>query len=140
MRRRRIREEEALSFPITPMIDMVFLLLIFFMVTSRITQESRKKEIRLPETSIAQKPISQESRELLNLDEKGVIFIGETATPEPELKKYLMQRLKDHPPLRIYVRADAQTPAATIKRIVRICAETGAIDIGFGAYCKSPPP
>jgi biopolymer transport protein ExbD len=48
VQRRRKAPQDEVGFNITPMIDMTFLLLIFFMVTTKITNEQVKKDIALP--------------------------------------------------------------------------------------------
>ena len=48
MIRRRKRPLDEVSFQITPMIDMTFLLLIFFMVTQKITEQQLNVPVKLP--------------------------------------------------------------------------------------------
>jgi biopolymer transport protein ExbD len=128
------RKSEDVSFQLAPMIDMTFLLLIFFMVTTKITQEKKKLDIVLPVASAAVTPDDFSGRDIINLDDRGSIYIGERAVEMPELRAYLRQRLIDVPPLRIYVRADSRTPAKDIKAIMRACAEAGAIEVIFGTH------
>ena len=47
------RPEDNVGFQLAPMIDMTFLLLIFFMVTTKISKEQIKQEIKLPVASNA---------------------------------------------------------------------------------------
>ncbi|MGF1678686.1 MAG: ExbD/TolR family protein [Candidatus Methylacidiphilales bacterium] len=130
------RAVEDVSFQLAPMIDMTFLLLIFFMVTTKITKEKKKLDIALPVAAAAVTPDDLSGREIINLDADGVFYIGDTPVDEKKLKAYMRQRLIDFPPLRIYVRADANTPAKEIKRFMKICAESGAIEVIFGSYKK----
>jgi len=132
----RRREGDDVSFQLAPMIDMTFLLLIFFMVTTKITKEKKKLDIALPVAAAAKTPEDLSGREIINLDENGQIFIGDKPADDKRLKAYLKQRLIDVPPLRIYVRADARTPAKEIKKIMKMCAEAGAIEVIFGSYKK----
>lgn len=125
-----------MSFQLAPMIDMTFLLLIFFMVTTKITKEKKKLEIHLPVASAAVSPDDLEGRDILNLDAEGRIYVGDRAVGVRELKAHLRQRLIDVPPLRIYVRADAETPAKEIKTVMRACAEAGAVEVIFGSVKK----
>lgn len=118
------------------MIDMTFLLLIFFMVTTKISKEQVKVDISLPIASNAVIPDDLSNRDLISLDSDGNLYIGSEPTDEASLAKYLRQRLQDYPPLRLYVRADANTPAKRIKKIMTMAAEAGAIDVIFGSYQK----
>jgi len=130
------RAVDEVSFQLAPMIDMTFLLLIFFMVTTKITKEKKKLEINLPVATAAVTPEDLSGRDILNLDDKGRIYVGDRQMEMKELKAYLRQRLIDVPPLRIYVRADATTPAKEIKSVMRACAEAGAIEVIFGSLKK----
>jgi biopolymer transport protein ExbD len=130
------RPVDEVSFQLAPMIDMTFLLLIFFMVTTKITKEKKKLEINLPIATAAVTPEDLSGRDILNLDDQGRIYVGDRQMEMKELKAYLRQRLIDVPPLRIYVRADATTPAKEIKAVMRACAEAGAIEVIFGSLKK----
>jgi len=134
LRQRRLQED--VSFQLAPMIDMTFLLLIFFMVTTKISKEQVKVDISLPIASNAVIPDDLSNRDLISLDSNGNLYIGSEPTDEASLAKYLRQRLQDYPPLRLYVRADANTPAKRIKKIMTMAAEAGAIDVIFGSYQK----
>lgn len=122
------------GFPLTPMIDMTFLLLIFFMVTQKITEQQINMEVKLPVAASARTPDDISDRELVNLQADGSIFVGERKLSLHGLRTHLKQRLAKQPPLRIYVRADAGTDSTEIKRIMRACAEAGAIEVIFGTH------
>lgn len=127
---------DDVSFQLAPMIDMTFLLLIFFMVTTKITKEKKKLDIALPVAATAKVPDDLSGRESINIDDQGRYFVGDRLVDEKELKAYMKQRLIDFPPLRIYVRADARTQAKEMKKMMKICAEAGAIEVIFGSYRK----
>jgi biopolymer transport protein ExbD len=132
----RRRPAEGAKIQMTPMIDMTFLLLVFFMVTSKITKEQKKLEIKLPTAKTAKQPDDLSGREIINIDAKGQYFTGDNQVDLPQLKRYLKQRLIDYPPLKISVRADAKTPAKQIKEVMKAAAEAGAIEVVFSAYTK----
>ena len=133
MVRKRHRHYEEVGFQIAPMIDITFILLIFFMVTTKLTNELPSVPIDLPTARSGVIPENASGRDILNLDGSGQIFIGDKPATMKELKGYLKQRLKDFPPLVIYVRADAKTPAKQVREIMKACAEAGAIEVIFGA-------
>ncbi|MCS7063021.1 MAG: biopolymer transporter ExbD [Methylacidiphilales bacterium] len=130
----RRRPPENVKVNITPMIDMVFLLLVFFMVTSKITTEQKKLEIRLPIATAAKYVENQKGREIINIDAEGRIFTGDKEVDMKGFKAYLKKRLIEHPPLQISVRADARTTARRIKEVMEAAAEAGAIEVIFATY------
>lgn len=116
------------------MIDITFILLIFFMVTTKLSKEKKNVDVKLPIASAAVLPKDLSGRDIVNLDGTGQIFIGDRPATMKELRAHLKQRLTDYPPLRIYVRADSQTPARKVKEIMQACADAGAIEVIFGSH------
>ena len=115
------------------MIDMTFLLLVFFMVTSTLTQQRTKKGIRLPEASASVKPEDHDQRDVINIDENGDYFIEDKKVDEENLRAYLEKRYKmDKPPYIIYLRADKDMPAKRIAEFVEMATESNVDRIIFG--------
>ena len=130
---RRKKDDSPVSFQITPMIDMTFLLLVFFMVTSKLTEQKVKKDIRLPEASASVKPADHEQRDVINIDENGDYFLDDEKVDEQTLKAYLNKRYNmNKPPYIIYLRADRNMPAKRISEFVEMATESGVDRIIFG--------
>lgn len=134
MIRRRRPPEETVSFQITPMIDMTFLLLIFFMLTSQITKDKVKLNVALPTASAAIQPDDLSNRDIINIDYNGHFYIADNQVSREELTAYLKQRFINAPPLRIYLRADKNTPTKTIRDFMKMATEAGATNVIFGSY------
>ena len=128
------KQEDEIGFQLAPMIDMTFLLLIFFMVTTKISKEQVKVDIKLPVAANATIPSDLSNRDIISIDGEGRYYIGQKPADKKELTTYLKERFKVTPPLRIYVRADKNTPGKQIKELMRIASEAGAINVIFGTY------
>ncbi len=128
------KAEDEVGFQLAPMIDMTFLLLVFFMVTTKISKEQIKVDIRLPVASNAIIPKEVSNRDIISIDGAGEYWIGQRMVDKKELTSYLKQRFIDYPPLKIYVRADSETPGRKIKEFMKIASEAGAINIIFGTH------
>jgi len=128
------RAEDNVGFQLAPMIDMTFLLLIFFMVTTKISKEQIKEEIKLPVASNAVIPPEASNRDIISIDDRGRYFIGQTPADKKELADHLKKRFENFPPLRLYIRADKNTPGKKIKEVMKMAADAGAIDVIFGSY------
>lgn len=133
MVRRRKRPLDEVSFQITPMIDMTFLLLIFFMVTQTITQQERNAPVKLPVAVSAVAPEPTE-RDVINIDGEGNYYIGDKMATTEEVLAHLRVKFEDFPPLQIYLRADKNTPTKKIREFVDMATDVGAIDLIFGVY------
>lgn len=134
--RLRKRSEDEVGFQLAPMIDMTFLLLIFFMVTTKISKEQVKLDIQLPVASNGVVPDDLSNRDVVSIDAAGNYFIGQEPATKAELTAYLKQRYAVTPPLRLYVRADQKTPGKQVKELMRIAAEAGAVNVIFASYQK----
>jgi biopolymer transport protein ExbD len=116
----------------TPMIDMTFLLLIFFMVTSKLSKEQVKMDIALPVASAAVVPSDVSNRDIINIDGEGRFFVGDREVGADDLRSYLAERFRNHPPLRLYVRADRSMRYARAAELMEMAAAAGATDVIFG--------
>lgn len=128
------RPDDEMGFQLAPMIDMTFLLLIFFMVTTKISKEQIKAEIKLPVASNAIIPNDVSNRDIISIDGQGGYFIGAEPTDKKSLAEYLKKRFENQPPLRLYIRADKNTPGRKIKEVMKMAADAGAVDVIFGSY------
>ena len=135
MTRRRKRPLDEVSFQITPMIDMTFLLLIFFMVTQKITEQQLNVPVKLP-VAVSAVPPERTERDIINIDGEGNYYIGDTLATTEEVLAHLQVKFEDFPPLQIYLRADKETPTKKIREFVEMATEVGAIDLIFGVYGK----
>lgn len=133
MRRKKTAHDE-IGFNITPMIDMTFLLLIFFMVTSKMTKEQKKMDISLPLASSAVMPEDISNRDIVNLDGQGQLHVANRDVTDDEMRAYLKERFRATPPLKIYLRADLNTPAKRIRQFMEMASQAGAVNVIFATY------
>ena len=138
MTRRQKRGDQPVSFQITAMIDMTFLLLIFFMVTSKLSKEQVKVDIALPKASAAKIPDDTGNRDIINVDAAGNFYIANEIATEEQLRAHLKKRLAVHPPLKIYYRADENTPYEVTDKFMSMAAESGAAGGGGRRPCSRP--
>ena len=125
---------EDIEMDMSPMIDMVFLLLIFFIVASQIIDE--KPKVLVPEASAATKPSDDlENRLMISVskDEPPEYFFRLEKVEYPELARRIQQEFDANPELRILIRSDGETKYKVTEKIMMACAEAGAVDIIFAA-------
>ncbi|MGC6424412.1 MAG: ExbD/TolR family protein [Lentimonas sp.] len=134
MARRRRPDTPEEDFPMTPMIDMVFLLLVFFMTVSTLAKADRQIKLELPESS--QSDISEDlsDRGTISIDARGSIYIGVVEQTLDTMQAQIKQSLAENPELRIQVRADQATPYSEIKSVLKACAEVGAHEVIYATF------
>jgi biopolymer transport protein ExbD len=129
LRRSRADEPEV---NLTPLIDVVFILLIFFMVSTTFQRESQIK-IELPEASA--EPM-EERKELLEIviDSQGHYFIDEQQVVNSELetlKAAIRKWLGQQTEVPVVIRADRQTPYESVVRAMDAISQLGLVQMSL---------
>lgn len=122
--KRQIGQEVSVN--LTPLIDVVFLLLIFFMVSTTFTRESRL-QLRLPEAS-GEAPISAEQILEIQIDQDGQYAIGGRVlsdTSLASLRKVLLSLAEGDLERPLLVSADAQAPHQAVVRVLDAAGQIG---------------
>jgi biopolymer transport protein ExbD len=141
-------DEPVAEMDMTPMIDCVFQLLIFFMVTASLTKVDKAIDIHLPVAPKAAIPEEEalRGRGVINIAPLGTAVGDGTVTEdrpfliagrlvdEPGLVKIISERAAADPDFRVYLRADRDAEFRITKRAIRACASAGVFDIIFGTY------
>ncbi len=123
----KLKQAESLgALSITPLIDVVFLLLIFFLVATRFEQQDREMDFPLPDASMAQ-PASIKPREVfINIDNNGRYFVGGKQVTLAELKAVLMRAVANNPLHQsAMVRADRRVQLQPVVSAINTCKEVG---------------
>jgi biopolymer transport protein ExbD len=116
-----------------PMIDMVFLLLIFFMVASHINQLERV-DIEVPIAENAKVAKEFVDRRNVTITAEGNIYLGTALTPLEEVKPKIEKEMQQIKGLRIFLRADKTVAHRKVREVMNACAEAGAVDIIFATF------
>ncbi|MGB5306683.1 MAG: biopolymer transporter ExbD [Gammaproteobacteria bacterium] len=117
---------------LTPLIDVVFLLLIFFMVSTTFEHQSRI-QIELPEASAEPAATQDDSMEII-IDSQGRYFIGDEQVVNTELKTLkaaISKTLGSNIELPVIIRADANTPHQAVVRALDATSQLGLTRISL---------
>ena len=120
------------------MIDLVFLLLIFFMVTANIITYPRDPNVIIPIASDAKVPELVEGRVVINLYLDGTIkdTAGNVFNVE-ELRQKMTQAKSQNPNTRLHLRAHKGVPYKHIREVSRASAEGGVPTVIFSTHQTS---
>jgi biopolymer transport protein ExbD len=121
------RGQVLAALSMTPLIDVVFLLLIFFLVASRLSQEDRELDIPLPSAANAM-PMTAEPQEMIvNIDQSGAIVVNNQVLNSQQFEALLLQSLSDNPlGQSVLIRADRRVSLQTPVSVMDICLKSGA--------------
>lgn len=118
---------------LTPMIDVVFLLIVFFMtVANMITAE--KMEINMPVAIHSVIPEEFGGRNTVTVMRDGSIFAGVLPVDLDGLESILGKALKNDPKLKVYIRADSYAEHQFVNDVMESCAAIGISNVIFAAY------
>lgn len=124
--------EEDIEVDMSPMIDMVFLLLIFFIVASTIIDE--KVPVQIPKAAYAKVPKDTTGRIVVSVNKDDELFVGPMPVDFKELETSLAYALEDDPNLRILIRSGKEVKYKTNQKIMMSCAKVGASDLIYSAF------
>ncbi|MDE1044129.1 MAG: ExbD/TolR family protein [Nitrospinaceae bacterium] len=127
MRFRR-EEEDNFSFDMTPMIDVVFLLIIFFMVSTVFVDFSRKMDINLPTSKSSAIDESTKTLEVEMSKDKKIFLAGKPLTLLGLETTLAKMEFKDKKPSAI-IRADKSLPYGDVIQVMGLLQKKGIPDI-----------
>ena len=96
----RIHKRGAIgSLSLTPLIDIVFLLLIFFLVATRFSEEDKELDVDLPTASQAQPLVAEKEVTRIYVDRDGRFFVGDQLLDQLGVERSLRQTVANLPKL-----------------------------------------
>ena len=117
--------ESGIHIDFVPMADVLFNLLIFFLLATTIAQVEREMHIALPAAS-SSAPISAALREIVvNVQNDGQIVIGGRTMQTEELRSAVADAVKQNAEQKVTVRGDRHTAYENVVRVLDVCKAGG---------------
>ena len=123
----QIKRNSAIgSLSITPLIDVVFLLLIFFLVSSRFADEERELDLNLPSVTESLPASLQPDELVVNINAEGRYYI-DGAFRQVEQVEQILRRAQANNPLTqtVVIRADRKTAFEPVAVAMSLCKKVG---------------
>ncbi|MEX2138607.1 MAG: biopolymer transporter ExbD [Pirellulales bacterium] len=130
----RHRDARAIIEPdMTPMIDVTFQLIAFFMFVLNFSDAETDERIRLPLSQLAKPPeVAPEQPITLQVSRTGTVYITGDEVPLDKIKPYLQREVqlldrqnKDQANTTIILRGDAEVQTGKVQELIKQCQETG---------------
>jgi len=113
---------------VTPMVDVMLVLLIIFMVTAPLIQQGVK--VNLPETKAA--PVEASEKKLVvSIDAGRRVFIGEAEVAVAELEQKLATNAKAQADKELYLHADRDVPYGVVVDVMAAAQRAGITNVGM---------
>jgi biopolymer transport protein ExbD len=126
----------AVGFNMTPMIDVVFLLIIFFLVSSHLAKQEAQLELPLPQAATGQTPTDESApRVTVNVLADGSLMLaGHRVQPDQLQQRLSEQMARDGGDLEVRIRSDRNVPYGTVEPIMLACIRAGIWNVTFAVY------
>jgi len=108
-----------------PMVDVLFNLLIFFLLATSMAQAEREMHIALPQAA-ASGPITAAVREIIiNIDAEGRAIVAGKAVADEDLSQLIRSAAAANPDQKVSVRGDRTAAYANVARVLDLCKGAG---------------
>lgn len=134
--------EDELKVDMSPMIDMVFLLLIFFIVASTVIVVKQDSEVKPPVADHSVKAKDGKGRIVINVRQDGTYLdeIGNTTFADSEAIVDYVRKAKEREKAKgisspiIHLRADKEVAFQHVRKVIRAAAKAGVDKVVFSVY------
>ncbi len=129
--------DEQPSLNLTSMIDVVFLLIIFFMVGTRFTEMERKIALEVPKIRDHGALSVAPQKRVINVYRDGQITLDRQATTLEALTQKLAAARSQYQDLGVLVRGDAVARFQLVAEVLNACKQAGISDLGISVKIEA---
>ncbi len=127
----KTHHDEQPDLNLTPMIDVVFLLIIFFMVGTKFSELERNIDLQVPEVSDRGALTDGPQRRLINVYRDGQITLDRRSVTLDELTGQLASAHNQYTDLGVIVRGDAESPFQNVAQVLNACKQAGVSEMAI---------
>lgn len=119
----------------TPMIDVTFLLIIFFLVSSHLAKQENFLKLDLPTATAGANDFSDKPTLTVQVLATGEYQVASHAMPLEQVSRAILSHMRSAGgPLRIRIRTDRAADYKHIAALLKLCSATGNTDVIFAVY------
>jgi biopolymer transport protein ExbD len=131
MRFRQRAAPHITGFQIAPMVDILLVLLCFFIVTWSFARKELELDVKVPTAQNAKESNPVVNQTVLNIRRDGTVVWNRKEVSQPELLSRLKELAGEFPDFAIIVRGDEQTPYRFLVNVLDICREANIWNVAF---------
>lgn len=128
---KRSRASEEVTINLTPMIDVVFLLVIFFMVGTKFSESESRIDVSVPAVGPMNAIARVPDERVVELSADGSVILDGRSVTQDELSQILKQQYAAYPDLKVVVRADSARSLQEFAETVHVVRSSGVQQIGI---------
>ena len=122
------REPRRAGLPLVPMIDLMFILVIFFVTTMSFRNEEQQIDVKLVATQTGKAVEPTRTEIVINVKADGTITIGNRAFTDADLTAMLRRLVKDFPNEHVIIRGDQDAPYRRVLKVLDAARASGVKD------------
>jgi biopolymer transport protein ExbD len=127
----KTHQDEQPTLNLTPMIDIVFLLIIFFMVGTKFTELERKIGLQVPEVAELGALTPAPEKRVVNVYQDGQISLDQEPVTLNELTNRLANTRSQYKDLSVLIRGDAAGTFQRVAEVLAACKQAGIAELGI---------
>lgn len=130
----KIRRDEDTSINLTPLIDIVFLLIIFFMVGTRFSEldeSERDINVQVPMVASASTLTPAPPRKVINVRQDGTILVDNQPVSLPQLQQRLAEGKAQYQKLGVVIRGDGNSLHQQVTDVIATCRAAEITDLNI---------
>ena len=116
---------------VTPMVDVMLVLLIIFMVVTPMLQKGVSVDLAKTDSPIAMQDADKEDALIVAIMRDGTVFFGSDKTPVDQLTNKMKDKLANRVDKRVFVRADARARYGAVVDVVDNVRAAGVDQLGL---------
>ncbi len=116
---------------VTPMVDVMLVLLIIFMVITPMLQQKVSVDMAKVDNPTAMPDADKEDAIVVAITRDGSVYLGQNKVAANELGRLVRDKLADKPGKTIYVRADARAQFRAVEDAIDAVRTAGVDDVGL---------
>ncbi|MEI8379283.1 MAG: biopolymer transporter ExbD [Planctomycetota bacterium] len=131
--------QRGLQFNITPLIDVVFLLIIFFLVASHFIRNEQVEQVELPVATQGRDEEESASRVVITIATDQRLLLGSQEVSFEDFERRLQMVAEQHGPgaTELRIRADRTIPYSVVEPLLLAAARLGVNKVRFAVLPKS---
>ncbi|MGA2032933.1 MAG: biopolymer transporter ExbD [Thermoguttaceae bacterium] len=131
-------DEQQPTLNLTAMLDVMFLLIIFFMLGSRFVDEERQIGLHVPEVADRGVLTAGPQTKTVQLYRDGTMTLDGATVTLPELTRRLAAAQNPAHPLGVLLRGDAHVDLQQAAAVLNACKQAGVADLGISVQLAAP--
>jgi biopolymer transport protein ExbD len=135
---RRFSDRNALhtlsELNVTPLLDLAFVLLIIFMITTPLLENSM--DLVVPTSSTAKTEVNPAQVQTVAIDRNDVLKLNEQVVTESDLEERLTQLRRDQPGVAVVVRPHKDLPVQSFVRVMDLLHKAGITKVGVMTHSE----